>query len=59
MKENPWLQNAERRTSVNVGFEWEFSYAKDFDLNDVNIDRKGNNAHSAVNEVRTCDDCAG
>jgi len=38
MKSNPWLQHAVRRTSVNVGFEWEFSYAKDFDLQDVSLD---------------------
>ncbi len=38
MNENPWLQKAQRRVSVNVGFDWEQSYSKDFDPTDVALD---------------------
>lgn len=38
MKSNGWLQRAERRTAVNVGFVWEQSYAKDFEPTDVPLD---------------------
>lgn len=31
MKDHGWLQKAVRRASVNVGFEWEQTYSKDFD----------------------------
>lgn len=35
MQKNPWLQRAKRRTSVQVGFEWESMYAERYDHNSV------------------------